>query len=74
MNDINVPSSEQSAPPELLGRLTTELGSLTPEVRKAARYVLENPNEVGVSSMREIASAANVKPNTLVRMARHAGL
>ncbi len=73
MNDINVPSSEQSAPPELLGRLTTELGSLTPEVRKAATFVLENPNEVGVSSIREIASAADVKPNTLVRMARVLG-
>jgi DNA-binding MurR/RpiR family transcriptional regulator len=73
MNDINVPSSGQSAPPELLGRLTTELRSLTPEVRKAATFVLENPNEVGVSSIREIATAADVKPNTLVRMARVLG-
>jgi DNA-binding MurR/RpiR family transcriptional regulator len=73
MNDINVPSSEQFAPPELLGRLTTELGRLTPEVRKAATFVLENPNEVGVSSIREIATAADVKPNTLVRMARVLG-
>ncbi len=73
MNDIIVPSSDQQAPPQLLGRLTTELGRLTPEVRKAATFVLENPNEVGVSSMREIATAADVKPNTLVRMARVLG-
>ncbi len=73
MNDINVPSTDQCAPPDLLGRLTTELGSLTPEVRKAATFVLENPNEVGVSSIREIATAADVKPNTLVRMARVLG-
>lgn len=73
MNDINVPSIEQFAPPELLGRLTTQLGRLTPEVRKAATFVLENPNEVGVSSIREIATAADVKPNTLVRMARVLG-
>lgn len=73
MNDINVPSTDQHAPPQLLGRLTTELGRLTPEVRKAATFVLENPNEVGVSSMREIATAADVKPNTLVRMARVLG-
>ena len=73
MNDINVPSTDQHAPPQLLGRLTSELGSLTPEVRKAATFVLENPNEVGVSSIREIASAADVKPNTLVRMARVLG-
>lgn len=73
MNDINVPSSDQYAPPDLLGRLTTALASLTPEVRKAATFVLENPNEVGVSSIREIATAADVKPNTLVRMARVLG-
>lgn len=73
MNDINVPSTNQHAPPQLLGRLTTELGRLTPEVRKAATFVLENPNEVGVSSIREIATAADVKPNTLVRMARVLG-
>ena len=73
MNDINVPSSEQAAPPELLERLTAELDSLTPELRKAAAFVLENPNEVGVSSIREMAIAAEVKPNTLVRMARVMG-
>ncbi len=73
MNDTNVQSTEQSAPPELLGRLTTELDRLTPEVRKAATFVLENPNEIGVSSIREIAMAADVKPNTLVRMARVLG-
>ena len=73
MNDINVPSSEQAAPPGLLERLTAELDSLTPELRKAAAFVLENPNEVGVSSIREMAIAAEVKPNTLVRMARVMG-
>jgi DNA-binding MurR/RpiR family transcriptional regulator len=35
--------------------------------------VLENPNEVGVSTVREIAEAAKVKPNTVVRMARQVG-
>ena len=73
MNDIYVPSSEQAAPPELLERLTAELDRLTPELRKAAAFVLENPNEVGVSSIREMAIAAEVKPNTLVRMARVMG-
>jgi len=73
MNDTNVLLVEPTAPPELLGRLITELDRLTPEVRKAAIFVLENPNEVGVSSIREIAMAADVKPNTLVRMARVLG-
>lgn len=58
---------------KILSRLTEELDTLTPEAQKAARYVLENPTEVGVSTVREIASAAQVKPNTVVRMARQVG-
>ncbi len=57
----------------VLERLAGELDELTPEVRKAATYVLENPDDIGVSSVREIAKAARVKPNTLVRMARQVG-
>ncbi|MCE8527558.1 MurR/RpiR family transcriptional regulator [Ruegeria pomeroyi] len=66
MNDTNVSSS-------VLSRLTAEWDALTPEAQKAARYVLENPADVGVSTVREIAEAANVKPNTFVRMARQVG-
>ena len=66
MNDTNVSSS-------VLDRLTEEWDTLTPEAQKAARYVLENPSDVGVSTVREIAEAANVKPNTFVRMARQVG-
>lgn len=58
---------------DLLSRIAEELQNLTPETRKAATYVLENPNDVGVSSVREIAEAASVKPNTMVRMARQVG-
>ncbi|MEM7520293.1 MAG: MurR/RpiR family transcriptional regulator [Pseudomonadota bacterium] len=57
----------------ILDRLAGELSELTPEARKAATYVLENPRDVGVSTVREIAEAANVKPNTVVRMARQVG-
>ncbi len=57
----------------VLERLAEELPQLTPEARKAATYVLENPRDVGVSTVREIAEAANVKPNTIVRMARQVG-
>ncbi|MBO9448677.1 MurR/RpiR family transcriptional regulator [Tropicibacter sp. R16_0] len=66
MNDTNVSSI-------VLDRLTEEWDALTPEAQKAARYVLENPADVGVSTVREIAEAANVKPNTFVRMARQVG-
>lgn len=57
----------------ILERLADELSDLTPEARKAATYVLENPHDVGVSTVREIAEAANVKPNTVVRMTRQVG-
>ncbi|MEM7430137.1 MAG: MurR/RpiR family transcriptional regulator [Pseudomonadota bacterium] len=68
-----VPNSSHLAPRDVLEALAADLTSLTPETRKAAAYVLENPNDVGVSSIREIADAANVKPNTFVRMARSVG-
>ncbi len=73
MNRMNVPEQGLPAPSDLLRNLAEELGGLTPEMRKAAAYVLENPNDVGVSSIREIAEAASVKPNTFVRMARSFG-
>ncbi len=66
MNDTNVSS-------EILERLADEWDALTPQARKAARYVLENPQDIGVSTVREMAKAAKVKPNTLVRMAQQAG-
>ncbi|UWQ17051.1 MurR/RpiR family transcriptional regulator [Jannaschia sp. M317] len=66
MNGTNVSNA-------ILERLAQELPNLTPEARKAATYVLENPRDVGVSTVREIAQAANVKPNTVVRMARQVG-
>ncbi|SCZ60341.1 MurR/RpiR family transcriptional regulator [Epibacterium ulvae] len=63
----------QNVSTKVLDRLSKELDELTPEAQKAARYVLENPRDVGVSTVREIADAANVKPNTVVRMARQVG-
>ncbi|MBX2882500.1 MAG: MurR/RpiR family transcriptional regulator [Granulosicoccus sp.] len=73
MNNSFVPNTELTASVDVLSALGAELDNLTPEVRKAATYVLENPNDVGVSSIREIAEGANVKPNTFVRMARSVG-
>jgi len=66
MNDTNASSM-------VLTRLADELASLTPEAKKAAVYVLENPLDVGVSTVREIAEAASVTPNTIMRMARQIG-
>lgn len=66
MNETNVSN-------KILERIGDAYEALTPEAQKAAKYVLENPQDVGVSTVREIAEAANVKPNTFVRMARAVG-
>ena len=58
---------------DVLDRLSGEWDALTPEAQKAARYVLENPQTVGVSTVREIAGYAQVKPNTFVRLAQAIG-
>ena len=57
----------------VLERISGEWDALTPEARKAARYVLENPQTVGVSTVREMAKFAQVKPSTFVRMAQAIG-
>ncbi len=67
-----VPSSER-VPPEVLRRLLETLPTLSPQLKKAARFVLDHPGEVGVSSISQLAESAGVKPNTLVRMARAVG-
>jgi DNA-binding MurR/RpiR family transcriptional regulator len=57
----------------ILNRLTDAYAGLSPQLRRAADYVLNNPNNIGVNSMRQVASAADIKPNTLVRLARAVG-
>ena len=77
MNDTNVPNASNNvAAPNVANaqeRLAQALPGLTPELRKAAVWVLENPSAISISSVRQIADQAGVKPNTLVRMARAAG-
>ena len=73
MNNMIVPENFTNRTDDLLEELGGQLDQLTPQLRKAASYILENPNEVGISSIRELADAAEVKPNSLVRMARTIG-
>jgi len=71
MNGMNV--SPPALPEAALDRLAAACPDLPPQLKKAATWVLENPASISVSSVREIAEAAQVKPNTLVRMARAIG-
>ncbi len=63
----------KTEPTAILGALAASLDELSPQVERAAAYVLDNPGEIAVNSMRTLADAAGVKPNTLVRMARAVG-
>lgn len=58
---------------EVQDHLTRAHPGLSPQVRKAAAYVLENPGEVATLSMRKIAAAAQVPPPTLPRLAQAMG-
>ncbi|WP_324754150.1 MurR/RpiR family transcriptional regulator [Roseovarius sp. Pro17] len=72
MKQTNVPNPATSA--ELLETLQSARADLTPELAKLANFLLENPYEIGVNSIRQLATKAEVKPNTLVRLSRSLGM
>ena len=57
----------------ILDVLVARFDELSPQMQQAAQYVIDNPGEVAVTSMRALAEAAQVKPNTFVRLARAVG-
>ena len=44
--------------------------SLSPQLRQAAQYVLDRPDDVALQSMRSVAASAGVQPATMVRLAK----
>ncbi|SCZ60376.1 MurR/RpiR family transcriptional regulator [Epibacterium ulvae] len=74
MNDSNVWKTKNSTAEKLLDQLQSDIKNLTPELRKFAGYLLDNPNEICISSIRKVAKNAQVKPNTPVRLSQHLGL
>ena len=57
----------------VLEELSEAMEDMSPQLQKAAAFVLDHPDDVGFSSVRDLAAAAGVKPNTMVRMARAVG-
>ena len=53
--------------------LVDSFSALTPELQKAARYMVENPEEIGLNSMRTVAREAGVKPATISRLSKSLG-
>ncbi len=54
-------------------KLVDSFSGLTPELQKAAKYILENPEDVGLHSMRTLARGAGVKPATISRLSKSLG-
>jgi len=46
---------------------------LTPQFQAGAKYLLDHPDDIAVSSMRSVARSANVQSSTLVRLAQRLG-
>jgi len=67
------PGRAGDSPHAVILALQSSLSSLSPRLRSAARHLLDHPNEIAISSMRQMAEAAEVPPNTLVRLARTLG-
>lgn len=57
-----------------LARLLEErFDALSPQMRKAARYLVERPADAALYSMRQVAQRAGVPPGTLLRLASALG-
>ncbi|MEM9958109.1 MAG: MurR/RpiR family transcriptional regulator [Pseudomonadota bacterium] len=54
-------------------QLSQRLNELSPQLKRAAHYVLDNPDEIATQSLRHVARAADLAPPTFSRLARAAG-
>lgn len=61
--------TDRRAREEVLRRLVQLRPKLSPQLRKAAGYLIDHPNEVALVPIRELAAAARVTPSTLMRVA-----
>jgi len=58
---------------EVIARLLADFDELPGQLQLCARYLVDHPHEVGLQSMRTLATNAEVQPNSFVRLARHLG-
>lgn len=54
-------------------RILAQLPDFSAELRKAARFLVDHPDEVALVSMRVLAARSEVTPTTFVRLARRLG-
>ncbi len=67
--DTALPQSQE----QVIERLLAEFDELPGQLQLCARYIIDHPHEVGLQSMRTLAQAADVHPNSFVRLARQLG-
>jgi DNA-binding MurR/RpiR family transcriptional regulator len=67
-------TEEMHATDLLLTRLREIYDSLSPQLQRGAKYILERPDEIAFTSMRQLAQRAEVQPATMVRLAQRLGL
>ena len=60
--------------PSFNGRLRAGFDTLSPQLREAARWVIDHPDDVALLSTREQARRAGVTPATMTRLAQRLGL
>ena len=58
---------------DVIAALSEAFPDMPPALQAAARYIIDNPREVGLRSMRTLAAKASVHPNAFVRLARQIG-
>lgn len=58
----------------LRARLIAAFDEMPSQLQRAARYILEHPDEVALVSMRHLARSAGVQPSTMTRLAKFLGL
>lgn len=60
-------------PSVALATIARRYPDFPPRLQRAARFIVDNPDQIAVRSMREIARRAAVAPATMVRLARVLG-
>ncbi|MEP4379800.1 MAG: MurR/RpiR family transcriptional regulator [Alphaproteobacteria bacterium] len=63
-----IPTSER-----ILADLQDVYPNLSPQLRRAAHYLIDRPDEIAFTSMRQLADRAEVQPATMVRLAQALG-
>lgn len=58
---------------EVCKRIEGLFKAMSPQLRQAARFVLDRPDDVALQSMRELAGNAGVHPSTMMRLAKTVG-